>query len=194
MKRVAAAAAACGLALVSACSSAPGPGPLAQNGLTAWAPTVRVGQKWTDGWTVLTIHGVKPGVVDKVGLVPDKGLRLVGAMLTDSTGRETFQFAPSWPPARKQPGMPALNPIHPATGATLKPGHEYELLLGIKAPRDGYFVRSGIEIDYHVGGTRYQRVIHSWLGVCTAKQFWTKVDGRRDCPVPDGFHRAVAGG
>jgi hypothetical protein len=183
----------CGLVLVGACSSAPGPGPIAAEHKTSWSPTVNVRRTWTDGWSVLTLTGHKAAVIDQITFLRGQNgaaLRLVDAKIADGTRRHSsFQYDPHWPP--RQPDIVPADSMEPAVGTRLQPGHHYELLLGIQATKHGYLVRRGIEIDYHVGSTKYVRVIDSWLGVCTSKQYWRTDDfGQPDCPRPKGFESA----
>ena len=175
-------AAALGVAAFADTDSRTDGGPLRAPNPHGWSTSNSVGDVFTDGMEVLHLEGNREAVIEDVRLVGDDGLELVGAKVAGQDRAIGFiQYNADFPPVNDPDlGDPVLID---AIGATVTPySGGWELLLGIKATKEGFLVREGVEIDYRVGGEEYTVFREAWLGVCTSPRY--EVDG--DCPLPGG--------
>lgn len=161
------------------------PGPLAEAPAHAWAIEAAVDRPFTDGFTVVWLTGDQDAVIESIELEgADDGLELVGAKLAGpDRGYGSVQHFKAWPPKSYRPLDPSS--VVDAEGATITPDQAgWELLLGIKATKEGYLTREGIRVNYTVDGEKFSRVLPSTLFVCGGDG---KVDVDNRCPLGEGF-------
>ena len=73
--------------------------------------------------------------------------------------------------------MPAFNvPLKPTSQT------DYELLLGIRATKEGYLVRRGLQVGYTVEGKEYSDFVPAILAICTSPDL---EDEHGWCPLPE---------
>lgn len=142
--------------------------------------SVPVGHAFTDGMQVFQHEGDEPAVIESVRMVgADPGLELVGVMLADdSRTAGAVQYLDDWPPIN-DPDLPAesVKPLDTEIGPL--PASNAELLIGMKATREGRLVRKGIWIDYRIADEDYSVYFPSGVTVCT--------DKRRNCRPPSDW-------
>lgn len=157
-------------------------GPMVLGNPHGWATTGAVGDTFTDGMELLRLGGDQSAVIEDVRLVGDEGLELVGAKLAPpERAIGAVQYFETFPPTDD----PVLDAdLVDAEGTTITPmgeaGETWELLLGIRATREGYLVRTAVEVDYSVGDDEFTAVLPGHLAVCTSPD----LERRGDCPAP----------
>ncbi len=136
-----------------------------------------VGQRFTDGFEILSLEGSEPAKILSVTSVGgSKSLRHVGTLIAGPRRRiDAIQKMPAFPPA-----APALGPLHPVRGHRVMPRAQtreelgYELLLGYEVIASELAIRRGIEVRYQVGSTTYEQFLPARILYCpkprTAKQ------------------------
>jgi len=114
----------------------------------------------------------------------DDGLELVGAKVAGpDRSYGAVQHFKTWPPKSYEPLESSA--VIDAEGATITPHRAgWELLLGMKATKEGYLTREGIRVNYTVAGEKLSRVLPATLFVCSSDG---KVDRANRCPLGDGF-------
>lgn len=87
----------------------------------------------------------------------------------------------AWPPRDRE--LPPES-VMPAFNVPLKPTSEtdYELLLGIRATKEGYLVRRGLQVGYTVEGKEYSDFVPAILAICTSPDL---EDEHGWCPLPE---------
>ena len=93
----------------------------------------------------------------------------------DSRVAGAVQYFDDWPPIN-DPDLPseAIKPLDTEIGPL--PASNAELLIGMRATREGRLVRKGIWVDYRIGDQDYSVYFPGGVTVCT--------DGRRNCRPP----------
>jgi hypothetical protein len=186
----AAALAACLLAvlIVGGCGNSDGDdqsegtGPIKLGSPHGWSYTTADGSVFTDGLEVLHLTTDDTATIDKIELVGDDGLELVGAKIAPPPRPLlSTQLVKRWPPVEKGSFDPST--LEDAVGATFggeaeKSSMGWELLVGIRVNGEGILHRDGIRVSYHIGSHSYAATIPAELNVCTDKSY--EKDG--DCP------------
>ena len=159
-------------------------GPLVVPPAHGWSWTVDPGQTFTDGLEVLTVTDQQALELQRVELMGDPDLKLVGAMIAPPPRRiSASQVFERWPPA----GHRIFDPdtLVNAEGAEIGSSNPrdnrmgWELLLGIQPTSAGLHHRTGIRIYYRSDGVDYVAEIPAELTVCAGEQF--QESGR--CPL-----------
>jgi hypothetical protein len=138
-------------ALLSACSS--GPGPLGNGGVPAQqCVPARQGQTITMGIYELENSGSTPANVQSVSLGSPHGLAITNAWITPIFANTPLIGAVlSWPP----PAGPAWAERKEAEGAVINPGRDMNLVLGLTRTTANTGRSDGPIIVYTAGGTTY---------------------------------------
>lgn len=85
---------------------------------------------------------------------------------------------PGWPP-QYAPGAP----MTPPQGATIQPHHTTDIVVKLVPPGVGVYWAGPITVDYHIGGSHYQMLVHSWIVACTLPDPNGKNQKRCDPPL-----------
>jgi hypothetical protein len=140
-----------------------------------WSYTTADGSEFTDGLEVLHLTTDDSATIDKVELVGDDGLELIGAKIAPPPRPLlSTQLVKRWPPIQK--GSFDASTLEGAVGATFggtaeKSSMGWELLVGIRVNGEGILHRDGIKVSYHIGSHGYAVTIPAELNVCTDKSY-----------------------
>ena len=169
------------LGVLVACNE-PQAGPMVVGSEQGSALTRPVGTELTEGVQVLWLEGDEPGTLKKVELVGgEEGVQLIGAeVLPPPRKAGAIQFLVGWPPQQTQ--EIDLSTAVPAEGARIGTESEseegWELLLGLRVVKDGFWHRRFIRVTYQVGDDEYRVDLPTTLTLCTTEKY--EVDGH--CP------------
>jgi hypothetical protein len=131
------------------------------------------------GPLTLSNEGEEVATIERVELLDvDPGLRLVGMVVVEPSGRGAVGAARGYPP-RDPRGS-----LHPVRGYELAPGQSnsdfIQVLIGVKLTSP---VRAGarrIAVDYRVGDVKYRAYFDHSIWLCT----W-QISETGDCIDPD---------
>lgn len=128
-----------------------------------WFYEARAGAVFSDGMEVLVNEGSRPATITGVGVQGgDEALEFLGARVGLPGRPDDFnQLMSGYPPA----AVPARFQV-PAEGAVLRPHRSYMLILGYRVVDEVMDRRTGVTLDYEVGGQRYRDVLQSRLAAC----------------------------
>lgn len=113
----------------------------------------RQGQAF-DGTNALRNSGANPIEIEDVRLVEARGLRIEGAYVAPILHTSLIGTVPPTTPAA--PGYAAWQQRKSASGATILPGQEINLVLVLGIGREVGDARGGVEIRYRDGNSLYR--------------------------------------
>lgn len=154
---------------VASCETSREPGPIDVPNAHGWSyDNAVVGKSFTDGFETLGFATTEPVVVTAVHLEGDPELQLDGVLVADGTRRVgATQFDATFPPT--SPDFGRLTPLIDRTLLHEDLGRydAFELVLGLSVTQPGAWRRTGVRIDYMVGGEKYSAILPAELIVCT---------------------------
>jgi RTX calcium-binding nonapeptide repeat (4 copies) len=135
-----------------------------------------VGDRFTDGFSVLYLTGDQPAVIDDVRLIGNRGFKHLGTMIV-GPGREigAVQMVRHWPPTSYDYGG---GDVIDAEGASISPvgrnSWGWELLIGMAPHNVGHNARAGFAVSYTVGGVRYRHEEYGEIVICAKDALGTR--------------------